>query len=199
MNDVKDVEDLEWAVRSYDDGVKVYVKIGEGIFLPVIGFGNFADILSESCIFLEVIKLTGVLILVLTHFGFALIGCVISFSYLTKRFYGKRERQVDQPKMTELDGDRIIEKVKDRIYEKLAAIEHERWGSWQQHMHSRGVSSNNGLLFIGADIERWERQIRTQYSELSEAEKDSDRHQVDKYWPLIEETVQEVIDSVVRR
>ena len=71
------------------------------------------------------------------------------------------------------------------LFEKLAAIEHERWSHWQEYLHSRGVPTYNGLLFAKEAIEHWERQIRTPYAELSEREKNSDRDEVMKYWDLV--------------
>lgn len=73
--------------------------------------------------------------------------------------------------------------------EKLAAIEHERWADWQKWCHS--VLRRSGELTEGADeiLQRWDKQIATPYSELSEAEKQSDRDQVDRYWSLIEEYI----------
>jgi hypothetical protein len=44
----------------------------------------------------------------------------------------------------------------------------------------------NGDLFLSAArVERWERQIATPYAQLSEAEQDADRRQVDRYWSVI--------------
>lgn len=72
------------------------------------------------------------------------------------------------------------------LREQLAAIEHERWASWQRYMHSVASPNNDGSLTIPASfIERWERQITTPYAELAEWEKASDREQVDRYWPLV--------------
>ena len=92
--------------------------------------------------------------------------------------------------------DELLKQIKEHIYEKLADIEHERWGDWQEYMHSKGTPTYNGVLFAKEDIEHWERQIRTPYAKLSEKEKDSDREQVDRYWPLLEETFKEVIDEI---
>lgn len=73
------------------------------------------------------------------------------------------------------------------LYEKLAAIEHERWADWQRYLHSKCAQVNTGDLIIPASlVEQWERQIATPYANLSEKEKDSDREQVDRYWSLIE-------------
>lgn len=74
------------------------------------------------------------------------------------------------------------------IVELLADVEHERWSSWQSHLHSKlyeiadnRVSLNHHLKILPTELyDRWERQIATPYSQLSEAEKQSDRDQVYK-------------------
>jgi len=74
----------------------------------------------------------------------------------------------------------------DELFEKLAAIEHERWSDWQKYMHSLCVRSDSGQMIIPrTSFEQWERQIATSYAELSEKEKESDRDQVRRYWDLI--------------
>ena len=79
------------------------------------------------------------------------------------------------------------------LKEKLAAIEHERWADWQRWMHDQCLKINGqvgeegyGLVIPNDLVARWERQIKTPYSELSEKEKASDTEQVDRYWPLVE-------------
>ena len=81
------------------------------------------------------------------------------------------------------------------LKEKLADIEHQRWSDWQKYMHDRcEYDENRKEYFIPRDLfNRWERQIRTGYKDLSEKEKESDREQVDRYFPFpfIEETLKE--------
>jgi hypothetical protein len=73
-----------------------------------------------------------------------------------------------------------------KLYEQLAAIEHERWADWQRYLHSKCERNPDGSLTIPAGlVAHWERQIATPYAELSERERDSDREQVDRYWSLI--------------
>jgi len=75
------------------------------------------------------------------------------------------------------------------LYEKLAAIEHERWADWQKYLHSTCTLDRQdigSLIIPEALVERWERQINTKYEDLSEEEKQSDRDQVDRYWNLIQ-------------
>lgn len=74
----------------------------------------------------------------------------------------------------------------EALTEALAAIEHERWAHWQAYVHSQGVRKPDGRLVLPAElVARWERQIATPYTSLSENEKKSDRDQVARYLPLI--------------
>jgi len=76
----------------------------------------------------------------------------------------------------------------DDLFEKLAAIEHERWADWQKYLHSHGIPNTQGKGYLCLPmglIKHWERQIATPYAELSEQEKNSDREQVMRYWSLI--------------
>ena len=80
------------------------------------------------------------------------------------------------------------------LFEKLAAIEHERWADWQRYLHGRcspvfnSNADDTGQLVISKkDVEHWVRQIDTPYADLSEKEKQSDRDQVNRYWQLITE------------
>lgn len=78
---------------------------------------------------------------------------------------------------------------KDELFEKLAAIEHERWADWQRYcfdklgFDERAVSKDPDSRDLC--VERWWRQINTSYMDLTEKEKDSDREQVMRYWHLI--------------
>lgn len=82
------------------------------------------------------------------------------------------------------EPDKIIEDLLD----ELAAIEHARWAKWQRYVHSRGRKLSDGSLRIPSElVDRWERQIRTPFGELSESEKESDREQVRTYLPVIKD------------
>ena len=81
----------------------------------------------------------------------------------------------------------ILKNTLDKLLETLASVEHERWCHWQRYMHSKcSRHGDDGALLIPADlVNRWEKQINTSYSALSDVEKESDREQVRKYLPLI--------------
>ena len=75
---------------------------------------------------------------------------------------------------------------KDELFEKLADIEHERWADWQKYLHSLcDVGADCSLCIPAWQVEKAERQIKTNYKDLTEKEKDSDRKQVMRYWELI--------------
>lgn len=76
------------------------------------------------------------------------------------------------------------------LIEKLADVEHERWSHWQRYLHSKCERTSDGSLVIPAQlVDRWESQMNTPYSALSEQEKESDREQVRRYLPIIDDSL----------
>lgn len=86
------------------------------------------------------------------------------------------------PDQTPVNGD-------EELIEKLAAIEHKRWARWQQWVHKclkpNPMGEGFPYLLDPEWVERWERQIATNYKDLTDQEKESDRAQVMRYWPLL--------------
>lgn len=75
---------------------------------------------------------------------------------------------------------------RDTLVEELASIEHARWAHWQKYVHDQCEALPDGRLVIPAHlVQRWNSQIHTPYEELSEAEKQSDRDQVEKVLPVL--------------
>ena len=80
----------------------------------------------------------------------------------------------------------------ERVLEVLAAVEHERWSHWQRYLHSRCERGEDGSLTIPpALVSRWEQQMSTPYSQLSEDEKESDREQVRRYLSVMMDALRE--------
>ena len=80
--------------------------------------------------------------------------------------------------------------------EKLAAVQHEIWSYWMKHLFSRCVfgvfgecePGRGGTMTIPAGlVERWSRQMNTEYYDLSEQEKESDRHEADRILAVLSE------------
>lgn len=91
--------------------------------------------------------------------------------------------------MSERD-DRLSRLRDGDIIDALAAIEHERWAHWQRYLHTQCEPGPDGSLTIPAGlVRRWTDQMNTSYANLSEAEKESDREQVEQYLPIIEQAI----------
>ena len=66
------------------------------------------------------------------------------------------------------------------LRESLADIQHQIWIKWMKYLKSCCTVNEDGSWKIPADkAERWQRQIDTDYVDLSEDEKQSDRNQAD--------------------
>ena len=84
----------------------------------------------------------------------------------------------------------IIKKNEKEFIEKGADLEHERWAKWQKYLHSFCIdASGSGIKHcIPQNLyNRWKKQIKTNYKDLSEQEKESDRKEVRKYMPFLKE------------
>lgn len=65
--------------------------------------------------------------------------------------------------------------------EKIASEMHEIWIHWMKYLFARCNRNEQSRLVIPFDCEvRWKNQMGTLYDDLSESEKESDRHQADK-------------------
>ena len=68
--------------------------------------------------------------------------------------------------------------TEEELREKIAELEHEQWSHWFKYMRDNGTMEN---------IARWCVQAETDYQDLSEKEKDSDRKWADIVLTLIKE------------
>lgn len=65
------------------------------------------------------------------------------------------------------------------MLEKLAAIQHDIWSHWMQWMFSQGTHNDDGSWTMPQDlVDRWERQMSTDFADLSNREQQSDREVV---------------------
>ena len=68
------------------------------------------------------------------------------------------------------------------LREKLAEIAHEQWAGWMEYLFSKGQFTEDGSWIMPKEfVDRWTRQKDTDYNNLSEAEKESDRKEADKF------------------
>ena len=83
------------------------------------------------------------------------------------------------------------------LREEVADLCHRQWSNWMKYIFTRceedeveplddDIPWNTGNLVIPIEwVERWKRQVNTDYKNLSEEEKDSDRKEADKYIDLM--------------
>ena len=74
----------------------------------------------------------------------------------------------------------------DIIREVCASQAHLSWSHLMTYIFSKCKRNSDGSLTIPPEmVKRWQRQIGTNYIDLTEREKDSDRKEADKYIELI--------------
>jgi 6-phosphogluconolactonase/glucosamine-6-phosphate isomerase/deaminase len=87
-------------------------------------------------------------------------------------------------------------KKKDELRERLAELEHKQWSHWTKYM----LDELYGLFDLDTlnrnckpvqSLRRWQKQMKTEYKDLTEKEKDSDREWADK---VLEQAIAEIDD-----
>ena len=72
--------------------------------------------------------------------------------------------------------------------ERLAALAHEQWSGWMRYLFRQCIHHVDGSATIPPSlVARWMRQMNTPYSDLPEAEKESDRKEADNVIKVLEE------------
>ncbi len=77
-----------------------------------------------------------------------------------------------------MDDDETTTEPMDEaeLVEALAAYAHRAWSGWMHYLWSKCAKDADGQVVIPRwAVERWERQMWTEYADLPEAEKGSDR------------------------
>jgi hypothetical protein len=95
--------------------------------------------------------------------------------------------------MTDLN-QQLEDKKKDELRERLAELEHKQWSHWTKYM----LDELYGLFDLDTlnrnckpvqSLRRWQKQMKTEYKDLTEKEKDSDREWADK---VLEQAIDEI-------
>lgn len=82
------------------------------------------------------------------------------------------------------------EKIKiEMTLDEWADIQHQIWSAWMTHLFSCGIfttvmadKAKSGFLIAEDKANRWAAQAQTDYKDLSEDEKESDRHVVRQFF-----------------
>jgi hypothetical protein len=81
----------------------------------------------------------------------------------------------------------MINRVSPEQREALADLAHQRWSRWMKYMWSKSTKVFGFVIVPNKEVKRWERQMNTDYRDLPEAEKESDRAEADKVISLLSE------------
>jgi hypothetical protein len=82
-------------------------------------------------------------------------------------------------------------RTREELKEELADLAHKMWIHWMNHIFSVCCEPNccGDVHMRGPEVSRWLRQMGTEYKDLSEKEKESDRVQAEKMLSIIEDWV----------
>lgn len=74
------------------------------------------------------------------------------------------------------------------IREQLADYAHDAWAGWMAYLFEKSTRNSDGTVTLPAwAVERWTRQMGTDYADLPEQEKESDRAEADKMLAIVRE------------
>lgn len=72
------------------------------------------------------------------------------------------------------------------LKEKLADLCHNQWSGWMKYLFSKSTFNEDGSVTIPKElVSRWQRQLYTDYINLSDSEKESDLKEADKFIKLL--------------
>ncbi len=72
--------------------------------------------------------------------------------------------------------------------ERIADLCHSQWAGWMSYLFSKGTFNSDGSWTMPPEfVQRWKRQLKTPYENLSQPEKDSDRKEADKFLKILNE------------
>lgn len=95
--------------------------------------------------------------------------------------YGKAKQRIERRIM---EAQQILlsqlEKDLEQRTDFYADLEHKRWSRWQAHCH-KVLRELCPSLELEKVLERWDRQIATDFADLTDREKDMDRKEVQDY------------------
>ena len=76
----------------------------------------------------------------------------------------------------------------EKVREQLAEYAHRAWSGWMKYMFGKGSSCSDGSILIPKwAVDRWSRQMNTEYEDLPEEEKKSDREEADRMIKIFKE------------
>lgn len=90
--------------------------------------------------------------------------------------------------------------IEKEIIEQLADLEHQQWSHWEKYRENRilELGGHPNMDKVSAQKQNWKRLRETDYKDLTEKEKESDREWARKVLPIIEQTRKETAEEVFK-
>lgn len=67
------------------------------------------------------------------------------------------------------------------MVDRIAAVQHQIWSHWMKYLFEVSVHNEDGSVTIPANkVHRWKRQMNTNFDDLSDEERASDREQAER-------------------
>ncbi len=83
------------------------------------------------------------------------------------------------------------------MIDRLADMAHEVWAHWMRYLFSVSIQNEDGSVTIPADkVERWKRQMDTNYYDLTGREQKSDINQAKKYLTVFRDELDGLLSGV---
>ena len=90
----------------------------------------------------------------------------------------------------------MSEKITD-LREELAEVAHSQWSGWMAYLFSKGEFNDDGTWTMPVwAVDRWTRQMRALFADLSAEEKDTDLKEADKFLKIFEKRITELEDML---
>jgi len=84
----------------------------------------------------------------------------------------------------------------DEFRERVAALCHKQWSEWMEYLFSKSYRNDAGTVIVPSQSAiRWTRQTETDYADLSEEEKDSNRAEADRFIALFEGELEAIAED----
>lgn len=81
-----------------------------------------------------------------------------------------------------------------KVIEKLAKQAHDSWSGWMKYLFSKSSETLDGGVSIPRSLViRWKKQMETDYKDLPEEEKESDRDEARRYIAAVD------LDEIAKR
>ena len=79
--------------------------------------------------------------------------------------------------------------------EELTKFAHKQWSGWMEYLFSKGKFNADGTWTMPAwAVDRWSRQMQTQYDDLPLNEKESDKEEAERMLSIIK--YQQIIEAL---